>query len=77
METYMAVRVTSYGVGDSLNYGYVYISIGTMTVSHRVSYEDGVKALAQLAKRLGKAPQLVSNYYNPAIYSRELRGWIE
>lgn len=78
MKTYIAVKVTNFGMNRrSLNYGYMYIAAGDVTVSHNVSYEDALKTMAQLAKQLDKVPKMVSNEYNPEICSRELRGWIE
>jgi hypothetical protein len=75
--TYVSVKLTNYGMDNDMNHGYFYMSAGELTISHRLTYEDAVKALAKLAKQLDKAPDFIINYYNPSISYRELRGWIE
>lgn len=78
MKTYIAITVTNFGMNRrGLNYGYLYIAAGDVTVSHNVSYGDALKTMAQLAKQLRKAPKMTSNYYNPEICHHELSGWIE
>ena len=77
MGTYIAIKITNYGMGNDMNHGFFYMSAGKLTISHRLSYEDAVKEMAKLAKQLNKAPDFLNNYYNPNISYRELRGWIE
>ena len=79
MNTYMGITITNYGMGSSLNYGHIYISVEScqLEVSHRVDFETACRELAKLAKKLGKAPTLVANQFNPEISYRELRGYLD
>lgn len=75
-ETYVSIKITNYGMGDKSNYGYIYIDTGKLVISHRLSFEDGCREMAKLAKALGKAPKLVANWYGPHISYRELSGLV-
>lgn len=76
-ETYVSITITNYGMNDPMNYARIYIDTGKLVLHHRLSFEDGCREMARLAKALGKAPQLVTNWYNRGISYRELRGLIE
>lgn len=79
MNTYMSVKITNYGMNNDMNYGYIHVSVDNcgLDVSHRVSFEVAVQEMAKLAKKLGKAPTLVINWYNPEISYRELYGYLD
>lgn len=79
MNTYMSIIITNYGMNSKLNYGHIYITVENcqLEVSHRVDFETACHELAKLAKKLGKAPTLVANQFNPEISYRELRGYLD
>lgn len=76
-ETYVSITITNYGMNDPMNYARIYIDTGKLVLHHRLSFEDGCREMARLAKALGKAPKLVANWYGPRISYRELSGLIE
>ena len=77
MNTYMSVSITDFGNGH--REGYIFISIDSckLEVAHRLSYEEALKEMAKLAKRLNKAPDMNINWYNPSIFYRELAGYLD
>ncbi len=75
-ETFVSIKITNYGMGDPNNYAHIYIDTGKLVLHHRLSFEDGCREMARLAKALGKAPKLVANWYGPEISYRELYGLI-
>lgn len=79
MNTYMSVTLSNFGMNSNLNHAYIYISVDScqLEVCHKVSWKDGVKELAKLAKKLNKVPKFSSNYWNPDICYRELSGYLD
>ena len=75
-ETFVSITITNYGMNNSMNYARIYIDTGKLVMHHRMSFEEGCKEMARLAKALGKAPKLVANWYGPEISYRELSGLI-
>ena len=79
MNTYVSITITNYGMNSSLNHGLIYISVESckLEMFHKVSMEEAVKEMANLAKKLRKAPKLINNPYNPEISYRELSGYLD
>ena len=75
-ETYVSIRITNYGMNNPENHGYIYIDTGKLAFSHQIPFETAVKEMAKLAKALGRAPKLVTNWYGPDISYRELSGLV-
>lgn len=76
-KTYVAIIITNYGMGDSLNRGMLYISSGKLELCHQLPFDVAVKEMAKLAKVMGQAPKFTTNWYDPSISYRELRGYID
>ena len=79
MNTYVSISITNYGMDSKLNGGTIYISVENckLEMCHRVSFEEALKEMAKLAKKLGKAPTFSANWFNPEISYRELRGYLD
>ena len=78
MKTFMSVTLTNFGMNSELNEGRIYLHLPSgAKLAHKVSYEDGLKAMAQLSKQLNQVPIFTINYYNPAISYRELYGFLD
>jgi hypothetical protein len=79
MNTYVSINITNYGMDSKLNSGIIYISVENckLEMCHRVSFEEAIKEMAKLAKKLGKAPTFSTNWFNPEISYRELRGYLD
>lgn len=79
MNTYVSITITNYGMDSKLNYGIIYIAVENckLEMCHQVSFEEAVKEMAKLAKKLGKAPTFSANWFNPEISYRELRGYLD
>ena len=79
MNTYVSISITNYGMDSKLNDGIIYIAVENckLEMCHRVSYEEALKEMAKLAKKLNKAPAMSINWFNPEISYRELRGWLD
>lgn len=78
MKKYMAVTVTIYE-GSSTNRAHLYYSDDELglEISTTIPYEDGMKQLRQLEKRLNKAAKLVVNQFDRSIAYKELYGFID
>lgn len=78
MKKYMAVTVTICE-GSSIHGARIYYSdeeLG-LEITTKASYEEGMKQLRQLEKRLNKTATLVINEFNRKIAYKELRGFID
>lgn len=79
MNTYMSVMITNYGMDSNLNHGHIYIYVenSQLEVAHNVDFKTACHEMAKLAKKLGKAPTFTTNWFNPEISYRELRGYLD
>ena len=75
---YRSVSITNYGMGrmSRINDAFIYVGYADGTrESKTVSYLEGLKEMAKLAKLSGRAPKFSINYFNPSISYRELEVW--
>jgi hypothetical protein len=79
MNTYVSINITNFGMGSSLNQGYIYIASedSKLEEGRKVTMEEALKEMAKLAKKLNKAPTFRCNYLNPTISYRELHGYLD
>lgn len=78
MKKYMSVQVTI-SKDSCLHGARIYYSdeeLG-LELCHTVGYEQGMKELRRLEKRLGRVAKLVINRYNPKIAYKELYGFLD
>ena len=78
MKKYMSILVTI-SKGSCIHGARVYYSdeeLGLELV-HTVSYEQGMKELRELEKRLGKVATMTINQFNPTIAYKELYGYLD
>jgi len=78
MKKYMAVTVTT-GNNSCINSAYLYYSdeeLG-LEIATVISYEEGMKQLRQLEKRLGKPAQMKINQFDREIVYKELYGFLD
>lgn len=78
MKKYMSVTVTICE-GSSIHGARFYYSDDELglEIATNVSYEEGMKQLRQLEKRLNKAAELVVNQFDRSIAYKELGGFID
>jgi hypothetical protein len=78
MKKYMAVTVTICE-GSSIHGARLYYSDDELglEIATTISYEEGMKQLRQLEKRLNKAAKLVVNQFDRSIAYKELYGFID
>ena len=78
MKKYMSVIVTICE-GSSIHGAHLYYSDDELglEIATTISYEDGMKQLRQLEKRLGKPAQMKINQFDRGIAYKELYGFID
>lgn len=77
MEKYVSVELNNFGMGSPLNCGTIYIhEQGEESKFLRVSFEEGLRAMAKLAHALHRAPKQSINWYNTSISYRSLSGYV-
>lgn len=78
MKKYMSVTITICK-GSRLNGAYFYYSDDELglEIATQISYEEGMKQLRQLEKRLGKLAQMTINQFDRTIAYKELHGYID
>ena len=78
MKKYMSVIVTICR-GSRVQGGWLYYSDDELKleIATEISYEDGMKQLRQLEKRLGKTAKLRINELDPNIAYKELNGFLD
>lgn len=78
MKKYMSVTVTICE-GSSIHGARLYYSDDELglEIDTAVSYEEGMKQLRQLEKRLNKPAQMTINRFNREIAYKELYGYID
>ena len=78
MKRYMSVRITI-SEGSCLHGASIYYTDDELglELSYTTDYEQGMKELRKLEKRLGKVAHLVINRFNPTIAYKELYGYID
>ena len=74
---YMSISVTISQKYPDMNRAHFYFSDDKagIEIEHTVTYEDGMKELRQLEKKLNRAAQLTINRYNTDICYKELSGF--
>ena len=78
MKKYMAVTVTICN-GSSIHGARLYYSDDELglEIATNISYEEGMKQLRQLEKRLGRPAQMKINQFDREIAYKELYGFID
>ena len=78
MKIWMNVIVTNYGMRDR-KFATVYVDVndGEIKDKYTVSFQDGMKILARMSKKLGKLPKFTTNAYDPKICYHELFGRVQ
>lgn len=78
MNKYMSVTITLCH-GSCINGARLYYSDDELglEIATTVSYEEGMKQLRQLEKRLGKPAQMTINQFDRTIAYKELHGYID
>ena len=77
--TYICVSMTKYRDYPICDTGYSYVRVAScnLTMSHRLTYQEGKRQLARLALKMGKLPEVKPNPYDPTIVTYELSGFLE
>jgi hypothetical protein len=78
MKKYMSVTITICS-SSCINGAYLYYSDDELglEISTNISYEEGMKQLRQLEKRLGKPAKMKINQFDRGIAYKELYGYID
>ncbi len=78
MKILMDVIVTNYGMRDR-KFATVYVDVndGEIKDKYTVSFQDGMRILARMSKKLGKLPEFFTNTYDPQICYHELFGRVQ
>ena len=77
MKKYVSIEIVNCGMGSSVRFASVYVREEEKESTYtQVSYEEGLRELAKLARLLHKAPQLNANWHDPAISYRLLQGFV-
>lgn len=77
MKTWMRVTATKFFDRENVSYGYLYVSSEDVNVHVKLSYAEAQAQLLKLSRKLGKAPEMLNNQYNPMITTREVYGYID
>ncbi len=74
--SYVGIHLVHYDKFPSSDYGFIYVAIDKLEMSHRVSYAEGLRELEKLSKQLGREPQHEINQFDPTISYITLHGCV-
>lgn len=79
MKKHYSISITIFNHNFAQNRAISLIFDENLNVIEKVTmeYHEGMKALRELEKKLGKTAKMSVNRYNPTICYKELHGWIE
>lgn len=79
MKTCYYITVTIFDNNPRLSYAILnsYNENGVQIDSLKMGYHNGMNALRELEKRMGKVAEIDVNRYCPAISYKTLSGWVE